>query len=93
MALTAAEKQCCRYREQRKLNEAKDEEYKQKHPERYHKTKRLKCDMSARELRLNRRKWHTNKAKQREEKKHDNSLLLSPDEKKNNQSNSGRKKK
>lgn len=58
----------------------------------YHKTKRLKCDMSAREIRLNRRKWRTRKAKQREQNKNDNSPLLSPDQVKNSQNNKGRKK-
>lgn len=91
MVLTAAEKQR-RYRERRKLNKDKDEEYKKNARDRYHKTKRLKCDMSTRENRLNRRKWRAKKTKQREQKKHDNSLLLSPDQVKNNQQNSGRKK-
>ena len=47
--------------------------------------------MSAREIRMNLRKWHINKAKQREQKKH-TSLLSTENEVKNNPSNSGRKK-
>lgn len=51
MPLTASEKQR-HYRERRKLNKDKEEEEcKKKVCDRYHKTKRLKSDMSVREIR------------------------------------------
>ncbi|XP_042907124.1 uncharacterized protein [Parasteatoda tepidariorum] len=81
MPLTAAEKQR-RYRERRKLDKNKEEECKLKARDRYHKTKKLANDMSAREHRLARKKWRTKKAKQRQRIKQNSSPLLTSNAKK-----------